>query len=691
MDKSLLTEIKYLKGVGDYRASLLAKLDIYTINDLIETFPHSYINRNNKIKIANLKYDEVASVVGKISRIDFQKTRSRKDIIHIILNDGTGSLYCTWFYGKKWIESTFAVGQNIWVSGQIKDYRGEFQITHPEFEIIDDDTATGFWQNRSIIPVFPLTKGITQKVMRNLIVNAFTKYHEQIKETLPKQLLEQRNYEPRYIGLQKIHFPTNLQNIEFLKQRFAYEELFYQQLIYARTKIVRNSKKQGFQFKLNKSYTTKLKEYLPFHLTSAQKKVIREIVEDMTSNKQMFRLLQGDVGSGKTIVTLFAMLLSIENGFQSVLMVPTELLAEQHFASITQIISNQPDIRTTLLKGGNYKGKKQQKIDIKNGKFDIIIGTHSIIQKDIIFKRLGIMVIDEQHRFGVRQRAVLSEKNIHPDILYLSATPIPRSLALTAFGDLEVSVIDELPPTRQPIKTYWRGSKRRSEVYQKIDDEVKKGRQAYIVCPLVEESEKMDLLDATSVHEELSQSYLRNCKVGLIHGKMKTDEKDQIMVEFNKGSIDVLVATTVIEVGIDVPNATIMTIEHSERFGLSQLHQLRGRVGRGKYKSYCFLISYPQISNNGRKRLQVMINTNDGFKISEADLEIRGPGELFGTAQSGMPDYRHANIVRDRELLQQARNDAMKIVKEDFDFKNQDNIREKYFSQFRDKEKLFYS
>ena len=691
MNKSLFTEIKYLKGVGEFRSKLLAKLNIFSVSDLIETFPHSYINRKNDLKIVDLEYDKIVSVLGKISRIEIKTTKAKKKIVHLILDDGSGLLYCTWFYGTNWIEKTFVVGQSLWVSGTVKDYMGNFQITHPDFEIIDEETISGFWRNRSILPVYPLTKGISQKLMRQLIVNAFTDYHEQIVETLPADLLAKYNYQPRYIALQKIHFPTALNNIEELKQRFAYEEFFYQQLIYARVMKFRQKSKAGFIFEIKKTYTTTLKHTLPFELTSAQKRVIREIVSDMSSPKQMFRLLQGDVGSGKTIVTLFAILLAVENNHQAVLMVPTELLAEQHFLSISKILSNQPNINITLLKGGNYKGKKKQKELIQQGEIDIIIGTHSIIQKDVFFKNLGIVVIDEQHRFGVRQRAFLSEKNLHPEILYLSATPIPRSLALTVFGDLSVSVIDELPPSRKPIKTFWRGSKRRPEVYKKIYDEIKKGRQAYIVCPLVEESEKLNLLDATRLHQDLTTSFLKNCKVGLVHGRMKSSEKENIMSQFSSGKLQVIVSTTVIEVGIDVPNATIMVIEHSERFGLSQLHQLRGRVGRGKHESYCFLISYPPISEDGRRRLQVMVNTNDGFKISEEDLEIRGPGEIFGTSQSGLPSYRHANIVRDRELLQISRIDATKIVVEDYAFSNHPEINEKYLSLFKDNEELFYS
>ena len=411
----------------------------------------------------------------------------------------------------------------------------------------------------------------------------------------------------------------------------------------------------------------------------------------MCSTQQMNRLLQGDVGSGKTIVIIFAMLLALENGFQSVLMAPTELLAEQHFLSLKNFLRNQPEIRIALLKGGNYKGKKHLKEQIAAGEIDIIVGTHALIQKDIEFHNVGLVVIDEQHRFGVKQRAVLSRKNKHPDLIYLSATPIPRSLALTVYGDLEISVLDELPPNRKPIKTIWRGASKKNLVYEEVERELKKGRQIYIVCPLVEESEKMDLLDAETLYERISNKIFPQYPSALVHGRMKTAEKDKVMADFKSGKTRILVSTTVIEVGIDVPNATVMIIEHAERFGLSQLHQLRGRVGRGSEKSFCYLIGYPPVSAEAKERLNTMVETGDGFKIAEKDLELRGPGEFFGTAQSGIPQFKHANIVRDRELLKETRILAFEIIKEDYELKLPKNepLSRNYFKKYFDREKLF--
>jgi ATP-dependent DNA helicase RecG len=516
-------------------------------------------------------------------------------------------------------------------------------------------------------------------------------YNEKIEETLPEYILEKYHFESRRTSLQKLHFTQHPQEVSKLKKRYAFEELFYTQLMLTRSQYHHHQQKTGHNFELKKTYTTKLKNSLSYELTNAQKKVIREIVDDMNSERQMNRLLQGDVGSGKTIVTVFAMLLALENGFQAVLMAPTEILAEQHFHSISRLLNNQPEIRIALLKGGVSKAKNETKEQIKNGEIDIIVGTHALIQKDVEFKNAGFVAIDEQHRFGVEQRAELSRKNDHPDLLYLSATPIPRSLALTVYGDLDVSVIDEMPPGRKPIKTLWHNSEKSKIVFEQVEEQLKSGRQIYVVCPLIEESEKVDLLDAETLFETLSQKVYQQYKIALLHGRLKTAEKDAIMADFQQRKIDVLVSTTVIEVGIDVPNATVMIIQHAERFGLSQLHQLRGRVGRGAEKSYCYLIVYPPISEDGRERLQTMVETNDGFAIAEKDLELRGPGDFFGTEQSGIPTMKHANIVRDQKLLQQARIIAADIIAEDYNLELEKNLvlSKIYSAEYQERERLF--
>ena len=688
----LESEIKFLKGVGEFRAQPLNKLGIYNICDLLEYFPRAYINRASKTKIRDLQPETRCAIVGTVASIEKRNYGKKKSQLNVAITDGEDYLFCTWFRFGNWLLKKFEIGQKIWVSGLVTEFQGSPQIIHPEIEILEEDgDKQSFWHQRSVLPVYPLTEKISMNLMRQLVYNAFKLYHDFIEETLPAYILKQYNFEPRKISLQKIHFSTHLNEIDKLKKRYAFEELFYTQLMLARSRFNHKKKLVGNKFELKKTYTTKLKESLPFSLTSAQKKVIREIVADMCSTQQMNRLLQGDVGSGKTIVIIFAMLLALENGFQSVLMAPTELLAEQHFLSLKNFLRNQQEIRIALLKGGNYKGKKHLKEQIAAGEIDIIVGTHALIQKDVEFRNVGLVVIDEQHRFGVKQRAVLSRKNKHPDLIYLSATPIPRSLALTVYGDLEISVLDELPPNRKPIKTIWRGASKKNLVYEEVERELKKGRQIYIVCPLVEESEKMDLLDAETLYERISAKIFPQYAAALLHGRMKTAEKDKVMENFKSGKTRILVSTTVIEVGIDVPNATVMIIEHAERFGLSQLHQLRGRVGRGSEKSICYLIGYPPVGAEAKERLNTMVETGDGFKIAEKDLELRGPGEFFGTAQSGIPQFKHANIVRDRELLKEARILAFEIIKEDYELKLPKNepLSRNYFKKYFDREKLF--
>lgn len=686
------TEIKFLKGVGEYRARMLNKLNIFTISDLMEHFPRDYINRTAAVKIESLRYNEHFSFVGTIVSVEKRTLSNRRSQLNVVVTDGVEHLFLTWFSFGKWFIKQFEVGKQIWVSGIVTEFQHMPQIVHPEIEILNTEEDTqNFWHSRSVLPVYKLTEGISMNVMRNLIYKAFELYSNQIEETLPRYILEKYQFSPRRISLQKMHFTQHPEEIPKLRIRYAFEELFYTQLMLARSKFNHHKKENGHNFELKKTFTTKLKESLPFDLTSAQKKVINEIVGDMNSNRQMNRLLQGDVGSGKTIVTVFAMLLALENGYQSVLMAPTEILAEQHYRSISLLLKNQPEIQIALLKGGMSKEKTATKEAIKNGKIDIIIGTHALIQKDMEFFNVGFVAIDEQHRFGVEQRAELSRKNHYPDLLYLSATPIPRSLALTVYGDLDVSVIDELPPGRKPIKTMWYNSRKSQLVFEQVESQLQLGRQVYVVCPLIEESDKIDLLDAETLYKTLSQDIYPQYNIALLHGRMKTAEKDAVMVDFKNKKYDILVSTTVIEVGIDVPNATVMIILHAERFGLSQLHQLRGRVGRGADKSYCYLIVYPPISEEARERLQTMVETNDGFVIAEKDLELRGPGDFFGTAQSGMPIFKHANIVRDQLLLGQARIIALEIINEDFGLELEKNrsLAKTYFERYYPKEKLF--
>ncbi|MEA2103252.1 MAG: ATP-dependent DNA helicase RecG [Candidatus Cloacimonadota bacterium] len=688
MTFSSQNKIQYVSGVGPKRAKLLEKLGIKTVEDILLYFPRDYVNRVNNRPIVELEIDEIISVKVHITSKGTLQSRYKKSMFKVVVSDGTGYITCIWFNASKWLQKQFEVGDEIIVMGRLQFYGKNLSITHPDVEFIEDKKKESFWSKRDLLPIYHLTEGLTNKFFRKIIFTILNGGFDS-SETLPDYIRNEEKLISLSDALQKIHMPESEEDVEVAKKRLIFEELFFLQLMLARKKI-HWSRAKGNSMILQKTLTTSLKNKLPFELTASQKKVLNEIVKDMNSPFQMNRLLQGDVGSGKTIISIFAMLLAVENGFQAAIMAPTEILVHQHYFALKNFLKDIP-VKSIILLGGNYAGKSAIKDAVQKGEYDIVVGTHSLIQKDVKFKNLGLVIVDEQHRFGVLQRKVLSQKGQIPDKLVMSATPIPRSLALTVYGDLDVSIIDELPPNRQEIYTNWIKKAKKSKVYDFIKKEVDKGRQVYIVCPLVEESEKLNLRDATSTFEDLQNGEFAKYRLALLHGKMKNADKDRIMQKFSGGEIDVLVSTTVIEVGIDVPNATIMMIEHAERFGLSQLHQLRGRVGRGKYKSYCVLVAYYPMSDEGLIRLNTMKATNDGFKISEVDLEIRGPGEFFGTEQSGMPRFRIANIIRDRNVLEKVRKIAFKIIDEDYDLKLETNklLRKQYKKKFAQKEKLF--
>ncbi len=685
------SEIKFLKGVGELRARKLAKLGISTVLQLMEYFPKAYLSRKLSPALSEIRPGDLLAFTAMISWVDVRSSLKGKNILNVGVSDGKLGLICSWFSYPKSYEILFKPGRMLWLSGTLSEYNGQLQLVHPDFEVLEDeDESDGdFWKSRQLLPVYALTEGITQKLMRRLVYNAFALYASNIEENLNPDLLEKHGFLPRKVALQKLHFGLDEKENRLALRRFAYEEFFFSQLLWARHKVHHCAQNNGICFENKKQLTTALYQRLPFQLTSAQKRVLREIFADMCSEKQMSRLLQGDVGSGKTVVTLFAMLLAVENGFQAALMAPTEILAEQHYRTISQLLEGF-ELNLILLKGGNYKGKNQSKEDIASGQAQIIIGTHALLQKDISFAKLGFVCVDEQHRFGVEQRAKLARMARHPDLLYLSATPIPRSLAMTVFGDLEVSILNELPPTRKPVRTLVRSSGKIDLVYGEVRKELLAGRQVYIVCPLVEESEKIALLDATKLYEYISGKVFPEFSSALLHGRMLTREKDEIMQKFKASEIKILVSTTVIEVGVDVPNASVMIVEHAERFGLAQLHQLRGRVGRGGAQSYCYLIEHQPLSNIARERLGVMSRTTDGFIIAEKDLELRGPGEFFGLEQSGMPDFRFANLLRDQDILKLAREDAFAIIAADPDLASPENtvLKKVYSRQYTKKEEL---
>lgn len=690
MNDCLLQEVRFLRGVGEKRAADLSRLGVHTIADLFELFPRAYINRKQLDRISALVPDTRCAVVASIVDVNERKTRKGKKQLEVILSDDESRLMCIWFRYGKWLPDSLKAGDTLWVSGLVSHYGRMWQIVHPEYEILSDPEESGsFWAQRDVLPVYPLTGGLAMRQLRRIMLNAWEMFGDAVTETLPQSIIDENSFPDRKIALKNIHFPHWDTDTDRMKYRFIYEELFFHQTMLFRCREKTRKRPDGIAFNIHKTYTTRMKNQLPFSLTGAQKRVIREIVDDMTSPAPMLRLLQGDVGSGKTIVVLFAMLLAVENGYQAALMAPTEILAEQHLKSFRRFLAHEPELQIVLVLGGRYKGKKKQLERIAEGEVPIVIGTHSLVQKGLQFHKLGLAVIDEQHRFGVKQRSWLAEGEHHPDVLHLSATPIPRSLALTVFGDMSLSVIDELPPTRKPVKTVQVSRSRRPDVYAGLREQVRDGRQAYVVCPMVSESEKIDLLDAETLFGEISTELLPEFAVGLLHGRMKSDEKESVMKAFSSGAIRVLVSTVVIEVGIDVPSASVMVIEHAERFGLSQLHQLRGRIGRGTEEAFCTLIAYPPVSEEGRMRLETMVETTDGFKIAEKDLDIRGPGDFFGTEQSGLPAFRHANIVRDRVILMQARDDAEKFVAGTGFDADDDRTVQHYKDQYLEREKLF--
>lgn len=664
---NLDTSVQYIKGIGPKRAELLAEVDIENAEDLITYFPRKYLDRSNMVKINSLKKDEQVTVIGRV--LSREKVLGRKKRYILMVGDGTGILQCVWFQGVHYIQNVFKVGETVAFSGKVSYYRGP-QLIHPEYDKISEEGESDPLHTGCIVPLYPSTeklrrKGFDSRGFRRIIQRAIQQLKGSVGETLSQALIKRHdliNYEQ---ALQNIHFPDNWGVLNKARKRLKYEELFYIQLYLALQRKKMRVSEQGITFSKVGKLTSQLVENLSFELTGAQKKVMREIRQDMKSPEPMSRLLQGDVGSGKTIVSLIAMLIAVENGYQAALMAPTEILAEQHYLTIHSLLENL-GVKVELFKGSKKSSFKKDALErLTQGEIDIAVGTHALVQKGVQFNKLGFAVIDEQHRFGVMQRAILGEKGDNPDVLVMTATPIPRTLALTLYGDLDISVLDEMPRGRLPIRTIWRREDKKPAIYEYIRDEVKQGKQVYVVYPLVEESEKLDLQAATRGYEELSGEVFQEFTVGLLHGRMKGEEKEKVMQKFKAGDIQILVSTTVIEVGIDVENATVVLIEHAERFGLTQLHQLRGRVGRGKQKSMCILLTYGYLTDTAMKRIKVMEGTNNGFKIAEEDLEIRGPGELFGTRQHGALNLKNANLMTDQKLLEQAREDAFSLVEQD--------------------------
>lgn len=719
----LESSVQYIKSVGPKRAESFSKIGINTIRDLIFYFPSRHLDRTtilNSTKAYGYAingYDGEATIIAKV--VDKEKRNlGRKEILKVQFRDSSGFIECVWFQGVKYFHSVFNEGDYFAISGKPEINYNKLQFVHPDFDKITEEETQSFLNTGKIIPFYRIPKELKQKnigdlSLRRIINYAVEDYADKLEETLPQEIIAQHKLIDLITAVKNYHYPQSKELFEQAKRRFKFEEMFYIELLVAIRKNNYQTKLAGNKMEIKSNLISEFLKTLPFDLTKAQLNVLSEIKKDMLSEKPMNRLLQGDVGSGKTIVALIAMLIAIDNGYQAALMAPTEILADQHAKNISAMMNKLAsiiqgkEIKVSLLLGGQKKSVRTKKLsDIELQEADIVIGTHAIFEEQVKFKNLGLIVIDEQHRFGVKQRALLQSKGKTPDVLVMSATPIPRTLSMTVYADLDFSVIDEMPMNRIPIKTVLRGEKKLPEIYNFIIDKAKEGYQTFLVYPLVEESDKLDLKAATIFYEDLKENHLKNLKVGLIHGRMSWQEKEEVMLMFRDKAFEVLVSTTVIEVGIDIPDANIILINDAHRFGLSQLHQLRGRVGRGNKQAYCILITKDEIAakQNANQleldylsavqlekykssvRLQSMVKYLDGFKIAEIDLKLRGPGDIFGTKQSGFPELKYTNIVDDHEIILEAKQSAFKLIENDphLEKKFSELIRKnliKYYSQ----------
>jgi ATP-dependent DNA helicase RecG len=656
------TPLQYLKGVGPQRARLLERLGLLTVRDALNHFPRDYQDRRTFVPFHKLALGEAGVVQGTVFGVAPPRRGSRAPV-QVTFRDQTGYFTALWF-GRGFLAQVFKRDQRVVLYGKktlTKDRR--VALEGPDFEIVEEDELASIHMGR-VVPVYPLTEGLFQRPLRSLLYRVVEAHAEEAPDILPDDLRRRRSLVPVAVAYRTVHFPERTEDVEAARRRFAFEDFLLLQ-VGLTLRRRRQARERGRPLAPPGALVARLLRDLPFTLTPAQERVWSEIRADLARPVPMNRLLQGDVGSGKTIVAVMALLTAVEAGSQAVLMAPTEILAEQHLRTLRGLVEPL-GLSVAWLSAGQRARERQAALEaLRSGAAAIGVGTHALIQEAVELQRLGLAVVDEQHRFGVLQRASLRGKGEHPHVLVMTATPIPRTLALTLYGDLEVSVLDQLPPGRTPIRTDWRREPARERIYDFVRTQLRAGRQAYVVCPLVEETEASDLKAATEMAERLRTGPFRDFRVGLIHGRLTFDAKDQVMRAFKTGETDVLVATTVIEVGIDVPNASVMLVEHAERFGLAQLHQLRGRVGRGAAQSFCILLANEPMSEDARQRLDAMIKTQDGFRLAEVDLEIRGPGEFFGTRQSGLPEFRTASLVTHVRLLEEARQDAAQLVLRD--------------------------
>ena len=682
MAGKLSDSVQYVKGVGPKRVRILNRLEIETIQDLLYYFPRTHSDRSHPKPIAGLLDGEYTTIKGIIKERSVIRTRKGLEIIKAAIDDGTGIAYADW-YNQSYLIEYLKEETKIALSGTIEKKSKKIEIKNFVYEIIEEGKE--LLNTLRIVPVYNLTEGINQKYLRTIVKRVLDEYTSSLLELLPLDIRRRNKLIKISQAINNIHFPRIRRNYQDARRRLVFDEFFLLQLGIALRKKKIEEVGKGIRYRKPGELVEKFAKLLSFELTSAQRRVVSEIISDMQQDKPMNRLLQGDVGSGKTVVAVYALLKAIEDGYQGAIMAPTEILAQQHYLTLQELLIPLK-IRIELLIGST-SAKEKEKIHkkVEEGKVDIIIGTHTLIQETAKFAKLGLLIIDEQHKFGVLQRKTLRKKGLNPDVLVMTATPIPRTLALTVYGDLNISVLDEMPPGRKGITTHQIPQSQSKNIYLFIENEIKKGRQAYIVYPLVSESEKMkELKAATEMQKHLQKEVFPNLKVGLIHGQMSGDDKEKIMTDFKNKKMDILVSTTVIEVGIDISNASIMLIEDAQQFGLAQLHQLRGRIGRGEHQSYCLMFASPR-TVEGERRIKVMTETGDGFQIAEEDLELRGPGEFFGTRQHGLPDLKIANLLKDQKLLETARQEAFAFIKKDPQLEKPEHrqIRKSLLSKFK--------
>lgn len=663
------SDVQYVKGVGPRRSALLGSRGIRSVENLLLHIPKSYQDRANFVPLASLRIGQDVAVHARVYRSRVIQTRTRGRILDVILTDGSSFAHAKWFHGGYLQTREFSAGREVVLFGRVDfdRYESKFVFFNPEFELLDPGDESTSLDIGRVVPVYEEAGGISSRQLRRIMAAALGDLAKDVEDPLPPDIRKTHGFPDIRTSLQRIHFPDSADDLGKLNQRqspyhrrLIFEEFFLLELIFALRRVQGRSSK-GVRFETPDRIRQQVKKILPFHPTGAQKRVLKEIVEDLKAAYPMNRLMQGDVGSGKTIVGFEAIVIAAENGHQAALMAPTEILAEQHFINAKRILGPL-NYRICVVRRGIKKAEKQDLLEkIAGGEIQVIIGTHALIEEHTVFKNLGLVIVDEQHRFGVVQRLQLMAKGENPNTLVMTATPIPRTLAMTLYGDLDLSVIDEMPPGRSPIRTIHAAERDAERIYRTIATEIEQGRQAYVVYPVIEESEKVDLKSATEGFKKLSEVF-EGRRVALLHGRLKSDEKESIMRGFAAGEIDVLVSTTVVEVGVDVANATVMLVEHAERFGLAQLHQLRGRVGRGAHSSLCILMTPARLNDVARQRIQAMVSTTDGFRLAEVDLQLRGPGEMAGTRQSGIPEFRVANLMIDTELLSLAQKEAQRWV-----------------------------